>query len=145
MHKFNHTHLYHKLFVFVVASVMNFNVFAQQDDNQASLDKLFVALAHSTSEFQAKQIEQLIWSIWFMSQDSKVDVLLQELVDARQNRDYQTALSVSNQIIKLKPEYAEGWNQRATTQFLLGNYEESLADIVETLKREPRHFWCIIW
>ena len=40
-----------------------------------------------------------------MSQDSKVDALLEKLVDARQSQDYQTALSVSNQIIELKPEF----------------------------------------
>lgn len=116
------------------------SVSAQKSDRQSSLDRLFTVLALSTSEHQAKQIEKLIWSFWFDSDNEQVNTLMQQLVDARDKRDYDMAFNLADQIVLLEPENAEGWNQRATAHFLMGNYELSLDDIVETLKREPRHF-----
>lgn len=115
-------------------------IWAQQYDKRTSLNELFTVLAHSTSEYQAKQIEQLIWSLWFISDNDQVNTIMQQLVVAREEKDYETAFELADKIVELDPDYAEGWNQRATVHFLLGNYDLSLQDIVETLKREPRHF-----
>ena len=132
----------HRFFALLVCAICLsvFKVNAQQNDKQKSLDKLFIALAHSTSEYQAKQIEQLIWALWFDSEDNQVNQIMEQLIEARASQDYQTAVELADQIVKLEPDNAEGWNQRATAYFLLGNYDLSLKDIVETLKREPRHF-----
>ncbi len=121
---------------------MGFGCFAYADPiyKQHEPDDLFVALSKTTQEYQAKQIERLIWSSWLTSEDEQVNAIMEKLSQARSEQDYEAALDYSNQIIELKPDYAEGWNQRATMEFLLGNYDKSLADIVETLKREPRHF-----
>ena len=113
---------------------------AQQQEKQARLDKLFLVLAQSGSEYQAKQIEQLIWSFWFASDNEQVNSLMQQLLEARDKKDYDAAFKLADQIVKIEPENPEGWNQRATANFLLGDYDRSLEDIVETLKREPRHF-----
>ena len=127
--------------LFVLCFCLNFvSVSAQQDDRQSGLDKLFTVLALSTSEYQAKQIEKLIWSFWFESDNQQVNTLMQQLVEARGNRDYDMAFTLADQIVSIEPDNAEGWNQRATVHFLMGNYDLSLDDIIETLKREPRHF-----
>ena len=55
-------------------------------------------------------------------------------------RDYSGALGSFAQIIDADPEFAEGWNKRATVHWLMENYEESLVDIEHTLRLEPRHF-----
>jgi tetratricopeptide (TPR) repeat protein len=43
-------------------------------------------------------------------------------------------------VVKRKPEFAEGWNKRATVHYLAGDYKRSIADCDETLKRNPVHF-----
>jgi|GEM_PF-4704715 len=50
---------------------------------------------------------------------------------------YEEALSAFDAVIDARPDIAEGWNKRATLNFIMGRYAESTADIAETLKREP--------
>jgi tetratricopeptide (TPR) repeat protein len=40
----------------------------------------------------------------------------------------------------MTPEFAEGWNKRATVYFLVGDFERSLRDCDEVIKRNPHHF-----
>ena len=55
-------------------------------------------------------------------------------------RDYGSALETFEVMVGLAPDFAEGWNKRATVHWLLGNYQDSLDDIDKTLALEPRHF-----
>jgi len=50
------------------------------------------------------------------------------------------ALTTFNEIVSRKPDFAEGWNKRATIYFLRGQYEQSLADCDEVFKRNAQHF-----
>jgi len=50
------------------------------------------------------------------------------------------ALKLLDAIIKLRPDYTEAWNRRATLYYLQNDYARSLADIQQVLAREPRHF-----
>ena len=54
--------------------------------------------------------------------------------------DNETALKILSDLIEVHPEFTEAWNRRATVYYLMGRYPESLADIDQVLKREPRHF-----
>lgn len=50
------------------------------------------------------------------------------------------AIELFSRVIRAKPDFAEGWNKRATAYFLAGEYARSIADCDEVLKRNPRHF-----
>lgn len=64
-------------------------------------------------------------------------------VDAMSSGRYTIALNLLNNLVKKQPDFAEAWNRRATVHYLLGDYEQSLADIEQTLILEPRHFGAI--
>jgi tetratricopeptide (TPR) repeat protein len=55
-------------------------------------------------------------------------------------QELESAAATFTRLIDLAPELSEAWNKRATVRWLLGDFPGSLADICETVKREPRHF-----
>lgn len=111
---------------------------ADQDDER--LDALFETLLETEDVGSARETESSIWRIWLEHKDDAVTLLMRDGVAAMNRGDGRAALEDFDQIVKIAPDFAEGWNKRATVHYLLGNYEESLADIAETLDREPRHF-----
>jgi len=109
-------------------------------DRKAELDAYFRRLKAAESEDQAAPLVAHIWEIWMNSGRPKVDELMQRAVIAMQLGEYDYALVQLDRMIAIAPDYAEGWNKRATVLYLKKDYDRSLADISETLKREPRHF-----
>jgi len=84
--------------------------------------------------------EQALWKIWARSGDAKVDALYQEGMAQMSAGDGEGAVDTFTRIIKMKPAFAEAWNKRATVYFLMEEYEKSLADCDEVMKRNPYHF-----
>lgn len=54
--------------------------------------------------------------------------------------DYGDAVSIYTRVIAIDPDFAEGWNRRATIYYLMGEYDLSTQDVEKTLALEPRHF-----
>ena len=84
--------------------------------------------------------EQALWVLWSRSGDAAIDALMARGVDAMQTGRYAEAISAFSEMIQQKPDFAEGWNKRATAYYLAGDFEKSIADCHEVLKRNPRHF-----
>jgi len=84
--------------------------------------------------------ERGMWVLWSRSGDKAVDALLEKGVEQMQARQYTASIATFSEIIKRKPEFAEGWNKRATAYFLAGNLTKSLADCDQVMKRNPYHF-----
>jgi tetratricopeptide (TPR) repeat protein len=81
-----------------------------------------------------------LWTIWLRSGQPDVDALLREGIAHMEVGRYGDALSVFSEVIRRMPEFAEGWNKRATVYYLMGEFDRSLADCEEVVKRNPQHF-----
>lgn len=84
--------------------------------------------------------EHSLWKVWSRSGDREVDGLFQLGIERMNQRDTESAIKTFTLIIQKKPDFAEGWNKRATLYYLIGEYEKSLADCREVIKRNPLHF-----
>ena len=84
--------------------------------------------------------ENSIWQVWSRSGDPKIDALFAVGVEQMNQGQGQAAIATFSEIIRLKPEFAEGWNKRATIYFLIGDYDKSLKDCDEVIKRNPQHW-----
>ena len=113
---------------------------SQQFQLADDLDGLFEQLGRTSNEQRGKRISQKIWSKWQSSGSKSIDLLTGWARTASGNKDFSAALDLLDQVVVLRPEYAEGWNQRATIHFLMNNYVKSIADIERTLALEPRHY-----
>ena len=84
--------------------------------------------------------ERAVWQVWSRADDPEVDALFQKGLEQMNQGAVEGAIDTFTVIIKKKPDFAEGWNKRATIYFLVGEYEKSLADCAEVVKRNPDHF-----
>ncbi|PYO01526.1 MAG: hypothetical protein DMD91_07375 [Candidatus Rokuibacteriota bacterium] len=84
--------------------------------------------------------ERALWQVWSRSGDSDIDNLLALGTEQMNDRQGPTAVQTFSEVIRRRPEFAEGWNKRATVYYLLGEYTKSLADCDEVMKRNPYHF-----
>jgi tetratricopeptide (TPR) repeat protein len=89
---------------------------------------------------QAARAEAALWAMWCRSGIPDVDALLREGVEAIERQDLDRAEACFARVIEQAPQFAEGWNKRATVRYLAENYEASISDCRETLARNPHHF-----
>lgn len=92
------------------------------------------------SSFVRGFAEQGLWLLWSRSGDPEVERLMALATEAMQAGKHVEAISTFSEVIHKKPDFAEGWNRRATVYYLAGQYDKSIADCHEVLKRNPRHF-----
>ena len=104
------------------------------------LDALFDTLRDAPAAALARQAETAIWERWMESDDPQVEMWMAKGLRAMGQQDYRAAIEAFDQIVRAAPDFAEGWNKRATVNWLLGDHEASLGDIDRTLALEPRHF-----
>src|SRR3972149_1260425 len=108
-------------------------------DRPHNLDFLFGALKVAPDDATAKAIEQRIWALWVVSRSDTTNLLMTRLNTAVEAKDMDLAIKLLDGIVKIKPDYIEAWNRRATLYYMKKDYWRSVADIREVLKREPRH------
>jgi tetratricopeptide (TPR) repeat protein len=88
--------------------------------------------------------EQEIYMLWSRSGSPSADYLLQRGRDAMQAGDMDAAYDHFTALTDHAPEFAEGWNARATLFFQSQRYGPSIADIQRVLALEPRHFGALV-
>ncbi len=108
-----------------------------QDDG--GLDDLFTALRNADGG-NAAAIEERIWAEWSKSGSPAMDLLLERGRTALEEGEIPRAIEHFSALIDHAPDFAEGYNARATAYFQAGLYGPSLDDIRQVLARNPRHF-----
>ncbi len=109
-------------------------------DQIRGLDFLFGALKAAPDEESAKHVEARIWALWTQTSSDTTALLMQRSKVAMDAKQFDIALKLLDAVVKLRPDYIEGWNRRATLHYLQNDYQSSLEDIEQVLVREPRHF-----
>jgi tetratricopeptide (TPR) repeat protein len=113
-------------------------------DKTRGLDFLFGALKAAPDEASAKQVEARIWAIWMRTPSDTAALLMVRAKAAMDAEKYDVALKLLDAVVKLRPDYVEAWNRRATVFYLRNDYQRSLDDIEQVLVREPRHFGALV-
>ena len=100
-------------------------------------------LKTAKSEPEAMVLEAKIWEAWMTSGDAKIDSMVQQSVALMRMQMFDESLAILDGVVSKAPDYAEGWNRRATLLYMMQDYGRSLADIQKVLTLEPRHFGAI--
>ena len=85
-------------------------------------------------------IERQIRNAWSKSGSVSMDLLLRRGEEALAAGDYDTALEHFTALTDHAPEFAEGWNGRATAFFQKEMYGPAMQDLGRALALNPRHF-----
>jgi len=92
------------------------------------------------SPFVRNFAEQGLWLLWARSGDARIDARMARGTELMQAGRHAEAIEEFTSVIKERPEFAEGWNRRATVYYLAGEFQRSIADCDQVLKRNPGHF-----
>ncbi|MFQ5954939.1 MAG: hypothetical protein ACE5JZ_07745, partial [Kiloniellales bacterium] len=90
---------------------------AAADQNDRRLDGLFERLQSTQNQAEAAQIQNRIWRLWFQAADEDVNLLMRIGSIAMNRGEYEAALGAFDRIIDMAPDFAEGWNRRATLYY----------------------------
>lgn len=113
------------------------------DQTAEELPALFTQLRNEIDSDSSMAIQSQIWQHWLDAPDANSAALLSQVNSAMNAGRLNIALRLSNQLVDSAPNFAEGWNKRATIHYLMRNNADSVADIRETVRLEPRHFGAI--
>ena len=99
-----------------------------------------VQALHDPDATVRSEAHDSLWAIWHRSGDPAIDARLTEGIGLMQAGQLSEAIAVFSDVIARAPDFAEGWNKRATAYYLMGDLDRSLADCEEVVKRNPAHF-----
>src|SRR5271166_2677102 len=106
--------------------------------------EIYSRLAASKDSDETEGLVGLLLASYAQSGSDTGDLLISRAHKAMKAKDFDDAGKILDATIALLPNWAEGWNARATLRYLDDDYDGSMADIAETLKREPRHLGALL-
>lgn len=110
-----------------------------QIGNHSAVQPLIQAL-HDADPLVRQTAEQALWHIWLRSGRSAADARLRDGIVLMQQGALQQAVDIFTDVIEMVPDFAEAYNKRATTYYLMQAYEKSIRDCDSTLALNPVHF-----
>ena len=113
---------------------------AVADQLDSRLNGLFDKLYIAESKNEINNLTHDIWKIWDETNDPKIEADYHGGLEAMRIGDFVMSIDFFTRVIEKNPDFAEGWNKRATVYYILGQFDKSMIDINKTLLLEPRHF-----
>lgn len=113
---------------------------ALADQNHSKLPALLDQLAAANTPAIAAGLESRIWKIWTRHVDGEVSRFMAIGISAMHQGDLHVAFNAFDHVVGMAPDFAEGWNKRATVNYMMERFDASMHDIERTLALEPRHF-----
>ena len=108
-----------------------------------SIDKLQILLYHSEGLANASTVSETIKEIWKAHRDVSMRYRLDNGIADLLRGNKKEALKVFQELVLDDPEYAEAWNKKSTSNYMLGKMKESLDAAAKTLRVNPDHFGAI--
>ncbi|WP_298571109.1 tetratricopeptide repeat protein [uncultured Aliiroseovarius sp.] len=108
-------------------------------EGQSELDRL-LALLRQADDSNWQALEDEVWELWSKSGSDALDLLLARGRKAMEGDDLEAAIEHLSALTDHAPDFAEGWNARATAFYRAGRLGLALDDIARALALEPRHF-----
>ena len=126
-----------KLIFIIICFFLNSAAADQLDSRLIELfDKLYIA----ENKNEIINLTHDIWKIWDETNDPKIEADYHRGLEAMRIGDFVMSIDFFTRVIEKNPDFAEGWNKRATVYYILGQFDQSMIDINKTLLLEPRHF-----
>ena len=100
---------------------------------------LYTRLAASKDADETEGLVKLMFATYGLSGTDTGDLLLERAHKAIVARAYDAAGQILDAAIAFMPGEAEAWTARATLRYLDDDYDGAMADVAQTLKRDPRH------
>jgi len=132
-----------RLLLLIVAALGLMATAAWAETDNERLDGIFEKLKAAPDHAAADVVAGQIKRIWMHSGSDTADLLLERADTALEHQDMPLSIELLDRLVVLAPDWAEAWNRRATLFYLMDDYPRAMADIAETLKREPRHYGAI--
>lgn len=110
------------------------------DQKDSRLPELFEHLGQAQTLREALLLESAVWQIWGEIEDDDIAFLYRRGVEAMSADRPDDALGFFTEVTKRAPDFAEGWNKRATVLYIMGDFAASVVDVEHTLALEPKHF-----
>ena len=125
---------------FIITIIFLFSLQLKADQNDPILDKLFFDLKKNDNLNNHKLILNKIWEIWLEPNDAEIEKYFGLGLALMNKIRYKQSIFFFSRVIQKNPNFAEAWNKRATSYYVIGDYDNSINDINKTLILEPRHF-----
>ncbi len=112
----------------------------RKEEHDETLDAAFEVLRTTEDKDEIRRTITKIWEIWMDSGQPEINELMEEGNRAMATGNTKAAIEAYGKVIEKRPDYAEGWNKRATAFYNTGDFKASIRDIEQTLALEKRHF-----